>query len=235
MDLENIELAVWIYEVGNEELIALFESGQSVHIFIAGLIPKLKAMMNKLGIKAFKELDDYIKLKGGNFSIIYGATENKADLTYGISGAYSIVAKRFPEVPEQSNTTMQEVMDNLERHNKPFITTLGGYPLDVNVDDLFKACNYKIQGSAGFIMTKGRRRIYDSTEYKKTKGKMRNEVHDSLVIGQPLVGTIEDHHALAKTYCDLLTNEPLLKTCRADYKIKYHPQDVKQEEDSIPF
>ena len=183
LDMVNIEMRIWAYMVGNQELIQIFESTGSVHLHIASLLHPSE--FQRLGPKKFKETPYYGLIKNGNFSIIYGATERKADETYQVPGAFQIIAKEFPEVPRFITACIKEAEQNYEWYDQPFVTTLGGYRLDVPLNDIFKAVNYKIQGSAGWIMTEAMIEIDANQDYIDNDCRMIQQVHDSIVIEVP--------------------------------------------------
>src|SRR6056297_266236 len=121
-DLVNIEMRRWTYLVGNQELIDVFEKGGSVHLLIASIIhPEMWKLYPGEKFKKEYAATWYQWVKNGNFSIIYGATRNKADLTYKCPGAYDLIARRFPEVPEFTTNCIQEVWNNFAWYHAPFV------------------------------------------------------------------------------------------------------------------
>lgn len=185
-DLVNIEMRRWVYFVGNKELIDVFESGGSVHLLIAEtLYPKEYAEHGKKFKDVFK--DSYYQwVKNGNFAIIYGATEAKADVTYHRPGAYRRIIERFPEVQKFTDRCAEEVWYNYNMYNQPCVTVDGGYRLDVPLDEIYKGTNYKVQGCAGWIMGEAMIEVYNEPEYKRISKPhgcgMVDQVHDSLDI-----------------------------------------------------
>lgn len=148
IDYENIELRIFAYESGDKNLIKAFEDGYSVHLIIAELLhPKEFAECG--GGEAFKKKYKatlYQWVKNGNFSLIYGASPRKADATYRVPGAYDRIRKNLPLIDKfisrQSN----------DARTKGYVTTLGGYRLQVPRGEPHKAANYFVQGSAGWAM-----------------------------------------------------------------------------------
>jgi len=220
-DLVNIELRIWVYQVGNKELVAAFNKGESVHLLIAKqLYPTEYAACEASNTPFNKKYKDtlYQWVKNGNFAIIYGATERKADETYRLKGAYSLIAKRFPEVPAYTTSVIQEMWDNFEEYHWPHVTCLGGYKLDVPTDEPFVACNYKIQGSAGWIIGEAMVNVTKDPMYLSSNAKLIQQVHDSLVIevkeenhSQELVDSIKKSiEAAGLKY---------IPTCEASYEI----------------
>ena len=198
-DLVNIEMRIWTYEVGNPELTSVFESGGSVHLLIASIIhPELWELHPDEEFKDFYP-ERYQYTKNGNFAIIYGATSKKADDTYRKQGAYDLISARFPEVPSFTKRCIQEAEDNYAHYDIPYVTTLGGYRVVVPTDELFKSVNYKIQGSAGWMMTEAMINVANNPHLKETGGYIINQIHDSLIIELPesklsskIIHSIED-------------------------------------------
>lgn len=225
-DLVNIELRIWVYQVGNKELVEAFNTGQSVHLIIAKqLYPQEYAACEAAGIpfnKRYKETL-YQWVKNGNFAIIYGATEKKADETYRLKGAYSLIAKRFPEVPAYTASVIQEMWDNFEDYHWPHVTCLGGYKLDVPTDEPFVACNYKIQGSAGWIIGEAMINIDKNPLYKSSGAALVQQVHDSLVIEVKEENCTEELIQSIKNSIEA-AGKKYIPTCEASYEIIHNTQ-----------
>jgi DNA polymerase I-like protein with 3'-5' exonuclease and polymerase domains len=219
-DLVNIELRIWVYEVGNKELVEAFNEGRSVHLMIAEqLHPEKFAECQRRGISFKDEYpDQYGWVKNGNFAIIYGATEKKANQTYHVIDAYDRIAERFPEVPQYTKSVINEMWDNLNDYYWPHVTCIGGYKLDVPTDEPFVACNYKIQGSASYMMNEALINIKNNPDYIRTNAQMIQQVHDSIVI------EIKEEYA-TPALCQSIklsieaAGLKYLPTCEADYKI----------------
>lgn len=151
IDYENIELRIFAYTSGDQNLIRAFEQGLSVHLVIGEVLhPKLFA---KLGPDGFKKTDQYRWVKNGNFSLIYGASERKANATYRVPDAYQRIRKRLPLIDEFIQKKFQEGRQTGQ------VVTLGGYPLQVPPREPHKAANYFVQGSAGWAMVQAMVRV----------------------------------------------------------------------------
>jgi DNA polymerase I-like protein with 3'-5' exonuclease and polymerase domains len=231
LDMVNIELRIWAYDVGNQELIELFESGVSVHfVVMETLYPEIFKQYQFAGdifedwnwteetgnerAHTYKEMEpeiynhfktaydddhnftwkDALKLhrfyrdvKAGNFGLIYGATEKKADETYGYKGATQKVFRRFPGIKEYFDECRREVYKNLYKWGVPAITPRGGYRLDVPLQEPYKAANYRTQGAAGWFMTLAMIATDSNKLYRKYNCAMVEQVHDSLTIEIPNV------------------------------------------------
>ena len=220
-DLVNIELRIWAYEVGNKELIAVFEAGGSVHELIASVIhPELyeKCLNEGLSFKTEYAGTWYGWTKNGNFAIIYGASPYRADQTYKKEGCYAKIAKRFPEVPSYSARITEEAERNDIISYGPYVTCIGGYRLDVDMEEPFKACNYKIQGSAGYIINHAMINVAKDEQYLLSGARMVNQVHDSIIIEV-------DEEDVSSTLIDSIKSSieeaglQFLPTCEASYEV----------------
>jgi len=241
IDFANIELRIWAYAVGNEELISCFEQGLSVHKLI------MRALYQR-ETKLFEQQPDnlmlqklYRNVKAGNFALIYGATENKADETYGYQGATAKIYSRFPGIAEYTQSLIRQCEENRRYLQRHAVMTLGGYLLDVPTDEPFKACNYYIQGSAGMIMALAMIAVSENERYIDSESALTAQVHDSLKPQIPI------HKGLLKTVLSITHS---METCAldifgptpVDYKVIVHPDDrnnphVREllEYDEVPF
>ena len=227
LDLVNIELRIWTYIVNNKDLINIFERGESVHLLIAELI--YVELFRMLGSERFKERivspnDEYTKTKGGTFAYIYGASEEKANKTYGVPNAIYLIGKKFPEIPQYLSMVTKELWSVLDREQVPAIYTLGGYRLDVPLDEIFKACNFKIQGTAGQIIGRGMVNVANNPDYQDSDSKMVNQVHDSLKIEIPI------HPRMKRTFESICKSvedagKTLIPTCGVSYKVIVNEAD----------
>ena len=143
-DYANIELRIFAYQAGDKRLIEAFERGLSVHLVIAEqLHPEL---YGRLGPERFKKRQEYRSTKNGNFSLIYGAGPARANATYGVTNAYQRIRKQFPLIDKFLEAK------NAEAKRQGYVTTLGGYRLQVPRDKPHAAVNYFVQGSAGWAI-----------------------------------------------------------------------------------
>tara|TARA_R110000803_G_scaffold3285_2_gene11184 strand:- start:11132 stop:13099 length:1968 start_codon:yes stop_codon:yes gene_type:complete len=158
IDYQNIEMRIFAYCSGDKNLIEAFELGGSVHlIFAEVLFPKeFKACLKSGESFADKYKSTlYQWTKNGNFSLLYGAGKAKADSTYHVDGAYDTIRKKLPLIDRFMKAKQDEAINN------GYITTLGGYRLQVNTGEPHKAVNYFVQGSAGWCMIKAMLRVYE--------------------------------------------------------------------------
>lgn len=224
IDFANIELRIWAFSVGNKELISAFEGGRSVHeMIMETLYPREYKQYKKTPTQRLLNL--YRNVKGGNFAIIYGATQKKADETYGYPGATAKVYARFPGVAEYTASLIRQCEENRKYLQRHAVMTLGGYLLDVPVDEPFKACNYFIQGSAGIIMTKAMIAVVENERFIDSESTLVSQVHDSLKPQIPI------HKGLSRTVESIINS---METCARDifgdtptsHEIIYHPEDA---------
>lgn len=249
-DLVNIELRIWAYDTGNPKLIEAFEHGKSVHIIIAKIIAALMAeqcpnqefrqLYIRLAdgdIKGYKEDSDgqdtsaYTSLKNGNFGRIYGASDLTTNQAY--SGTKSknppncctLIDKELPGVGDYARRQQQAVLNNIAKYQVCAIHTFGGYRLDVPYDELQKACNYRIQGSAGYITTLAMLEIFRDRMYRESNSHMIQQVHDSINIEIPIQPGMQK---LINRFQDCIENAGmrLIPTCNASYKIQYNEADL---------
>lgn len=236
-DMVNIELRIWAYSVGNKELIDAFEQGKSVHQMIMEIIfpehmdnyhkakSKLKSQLTEADQKVLKI---YQRVKNGNFARIYGATDKKTNETYhGKKDAPNFCAKidaRLPGIRQFTESRIKLASINYSKYSVFSIHTLGGYRLDVPPDEPFKACNYYVQGGAGWIMTLAMIAWDENPIYRKFNCQMNSQIHDGLdteVKITPALPIIIE--AKCKTISE--AGKTLIPTCDVTWEIQYNPAD----------
>lgn len=188
-DYSNVELRIFAYASEDQDLIRAFETGYSVHLLVAELLyPKEFARCTSEGLSFKKEYEStlYQWIKNGNFSLIYGASEKKADATYRKIGAYRAIRKRFKNLDK----FMESKFD--EARSQGYITTLGGYRLQVPTSEPHKAVNYFVQGTAGWAMAHAMVRVNTYIEGKTTTVRLLMNIHDELVFATKN-GPVESH------------------------------------------
>lgn len=162
IDFDNIELRIFAYCSGDQTLIKAFEEGYSVHLIIAEVLWP-KQFREAGGGPEFKRKFPllYQWIKNGNFALIYGAAEPKADATYHQKGAYQKIRRRFPRI----DSFMQQKNEEAQKTGQ--IVTLGGYPLKVDRDKPHVCVNYFVQGTAGWIMLTALNRVHQHLQSLK--------------------------------------------------------------------
>lgn len=225
-DAVNIELRIWAYSVGNKELIAMFEQGKSVHKMIMNLLyPKEYKIYSKGVAEDHPTARIYRNCKAGTFALIYGATETKADETYGYTGATRKIFEKFPGIKEFTESLIKSTEANTEIFGYPSVFTILGYRLEVPPSEPFKACNYNIQGTAGQIMGRMMLAVDANPYYQESGSKIIQQVHDKLRIEIPInkwsrtiINSIK--HSMATCIKGMKTP--------VDEKIRYRPEDKER-------
>lgn len=236
-DMVNIELRIWAYSVGNKELIEAFEAGKSVHQMIMEIIfpehmeayhrakKKLKSQLTESDQKVLKV---YQRVKNGNFARIYGATNIKTNETYyGKKDAPNYCAKidaRFPGIAEFTKTRIKMASITYTKYSCFAVHTLGGYRLDVPPDEPFKACNFFVQGSAGWIMTLAMIAWNENPLYRKFGCQMNSQIHDGLDTEIRITPALP---VLIEAKCRTISDagRSLIPTCDVTWELQYHPSD----------
>lgn len=171
IDYENLELRLMAYDAGEEALIQAFQSGVSVHLVIAELLHGPLKKWCPVG--DYKKHPYYKSTKNGNFAIIYGASNAKADATYGLDGAYDRIRSTFTKLDAWMDAIMREARKN------HCIYTMSGYRLSVPQERPYVAVNYRIQGTAGDVMKNA---MLNVDAILPNDWRMILTVHDELVI-----------------------------------------------------
>lgn len=189
IDQSNVEMRIFAYCSGDEKLIKAFEDGYAVHLIFAEILyPREFEQCLKDGV-SFKDRYEstlYQWIKNGNFALIYGAGEEKANATYRLPGAYSLIRQHLPLVDDFIRSKYAEGQAN------GYVELLGGYRLQVPSSEPHKAANYFVQGSAGWAIQVAMNRIHaylrevsgydDYTAYVRDRAAyhMILQVHDEL-------------------------------------------------------
>ena len=236
-DLVNIELRIWAYVIGNKELITLFEQGMSVHQIImeivypaeAKLIGAIKDKPKKLLTdEDYRILKKYTNIKAGNFSLLYGGSENKINESYhGGKNPPNYCARinaKFPGVTQFTKTRIAMASENYVKYRVFSVSTFGGYRLDVNPDQAYTACNYFVQGSAGWIMTEAMIAWAANPDYKRFNCSMNSQIHDGLDTEVDITTALP---RIIDSKCMTISRagRKYIPTCDVTWEIKYHPSD----------
>lgn len=205
LDGQNLELRIPSYEAGETDLIWIFEHPDeppyygSYHYVVFDLLHPEKFKEHGKACKKVFGATWYQWVKNGNFAVIYGAQEAKADQTYRVPGAYQKIRKRFPKIAALSDRMMRHA----ERYG--FVNTIPskrinprrGYPLLCTRTEWGNILptvplNYHIQSSAmewtatGMIDCQAQLdRWHHTTSFD---GHMVMNVHDENVFDFPKVG-----------------------------------------------
>lgn len=174
-DYDNLEMRLFAYACGEEELIKAFELGESVHLVIAEELNGPRAKWKELNNDDWKKSPEYKRTKNGNFALIYGAGINRADATYGVTGAFERIRKRFKKLASFMQTTIDKAKAN------GYVETMFGYRLSVPQDRAYAALNYFIQGTAGCVMKYAMLAFAEDADISRLSGRMLMTVHDELI------------------------------------------------------
>ena len=236
-DMVNIELRIWAYSTGNKDLISAFETGKSVHAMIMELIfpdqypvylQAKKKSRNQLTEQDQTALKRYGYVKNGNFARIYGATDNKTNETYhNGKNAPNYCAKidaRFPGIKQFMESRVTIAKETYSRYQVFSIHTLGGYRLDVPPDEPFKACNFYVQGSAGWMMTEAMISWSETPDYSKYDCQMISQVHDGLDTEAPICPALP-RIIDAKLMAIVKACKKFIPTADVTWELLYHPSD----------
>ena len=232
-DFDNIEMRIWAYAVGNQELVELFNQDKSYHMFVFDtLFPEESKRYSQIKNKAKGEMTElelslakrYRNIKEFNFGIIYGATEGKADETVNKVGAYKRLIERLPEIATFNDSLIAQVYRNADKHMFPYVETLGGYHLPVPITEPYKAANYYVQGSAGDITRDAMEMIASNEDYIDSGSRMYNQTHDSIRVKIPICN---ETGYLIDLYTKLMkqAGEQYIPSCSVTYNIISPPND----------
>ena len=216
MDVVNIELRNWAYEVGSKQLIEAFESGQSVHMIIAQVLyPELLA---RLGEKEFKETATYTNCKSGTFARIYGGGVSKVNRTYGVDRACDIIDTKLPEIGLYFKQLAAKMKELEKKYLYPTIMTAQGYKLEVPILKPYSVPSARIQGGSSLIVQDMMIELVDSYIYKERNCALFQQVHDSLTIEIPIHDEMETTNAQLQFICEAVGKRHM-PTCPMDPKV----------------
>jgi DNA polymerase-1 len=204
LDYENLELRIPAYEAAEKDLIEVFEHPEeppyfgSYHLVVFHLL--WPDEFKQYGADCKKQFKStlYQWVKNGNFAMIYGAQERKADETYHVRGAYARVQKRFPAITALSERVKRFADKNgyVEAIPDRSLGLTKGYPLLVTRTDYgevepTKPFNYHVSGTAMWCTAKAMIRCEERLEEWRRDGldaRLVLQVHDSLVFDLPAGG-----------------------------------------------
>lgn len=163
MDYQNLELRIPAFEADEAELVNVFLHPDdppyygSYHLVVFDVLHPQK--FKEFGKRCKDEFAAtwYQWVKNGNFSILYGAMEKKADATYHVKGAYKLIRHRFPKMAALSDKMLRLASKNgyVETMPSKLIDPARGYPLMVarssygnSQVEPTKPLNYHVQGTA---------------------------------------------------------------------------------------
>ncbi len=208
MDGQNLEMRIPAFEVDEKDLVYIFEHPDegpyygSYHLAICDLLyPDLFKKWGK-GFKVEFEDTFYQWVKNGNFAVLYGAQQKKADLTYHVHGAFEKIRRRFPRIAALADRMkafaeihgyVETIPDQSLDQGRATLGLRKGYPLLCSRTNWGKILpttplNYHVQGTACYWMMKAMIRCHDQLEAWNVdgySGLIILQVHDELVFDLP--------------------------------------------------
>ena len=202
LDAENLEIRIPAFESGEKELIEVFNNPDkppyygSYHLVVFDILhPKLFREHGKACKKLFASTW-YQWVKNGNFAIIYGAQEAKADATYKVAGAYKLIQRRFPRMSQLSRKMLSIAnrFGGIETIPDKSISPHCGYPILCKRSKTggivpTTPLNYHVSGTAMWWMCGAMIRCYDQLQQWRQvedfDGFITLQVHDELVFDFP--------------------------------------------------
>jgi hypothetical protein len=114
--------------------------------------------------------------------------------------------------------------ENYVKYRVFSVSTFGGYRLDVNPDQAYTACNYFVQGSAGWIMTEAMIAWAANPDYKRFNCSMNSQIHDGLDTEVDITTALP---RIIDSKCMTISRagRKYIPTCDVTWEIKYHPSD----------
>lgn len=203
MDGQNLELRIPAYESGETDMIWIFDHPNdppyygSYHLLVFDLLHPEK--FKEYGVKCKEEFEAtwYQWTKNGNFALIYGCQEAKADITYHVQGAYKMMRKRFPKIAALSDKqiALANKYGYVETIPDRLVDPRRGYPIMTSRTDRGQVLptvplNYHIQSTAmqwtNCGMIECHKRIKEWQREGWT-GYIVLQVHDELVFDTPIL------------------------------------------------
>lgn len=204
IDYENIELRIPAFEAGEKELMDVFLRPDdapyygSYHLVIFELLHPDK--FRKFGKRCKDEFAStwYQWVKNGNFAVLYGAMERKADLTYRVPGAYRLIRGRFPKMAALADRMVARAnrTGGVETIPDRNVDPLRGYPIvcargqrgEISPTVPF---NYHIQSTAMWCTARAMVRTDEQCQQWRAAGFdawLALQVHDEIVFDLPAGG-----------------------------------------------
>lgn len=205
IDYENLELRIPAFECGEEELTKVFLRPKDPPYFGSYHLVVFDALYPELFAKHGVECKDLFKatyyqwIKNGNFAILYGAQEKKADATFRVPGAYSKIRSRFPKMAKLSDRMIAHAdkLGYVETMPDRNICPERGYPIYCSRSEHGGVqptvpLNYHVQSTAMWCTSKAMVRCDHILErWRVTENffaYMVLQVHDELVFDFPAGG-----------------------------------------------
>ena len=181
IDYTQLQLRIFATCCQDKQLLEAFDAGADIHTAVAQKVFNV-VTPTSLQRRAAKAI---------NFGIIFGAGERKIDTMTGQTGLYKLFKSTYPLVDQY----IKQMADEAKKYG--FIRTLGGYPLQVEKNLAYKACNIVVQGTEGEMVKDASCRIH--IEAKHTHFKPILCVHDEFIFESKIPMTLDE---LKENYYD---------------------------------
>lgn len=176
-DYSQLQLRIFAYITDEQDMIQAFHDGYDAHDFVARRIFNVPA--DATPTKYQRRI-----AKNVNFGFVFGASAKKIEHTAGIPGLWTTVTELFPNAHRFIQQTKASIAET------GFVTTLGGYPLELRdqvnqwTGRVEKAAhagvNYLVQGAEGVIVKRAMKLCDDYLISEYPEGRIALQVHDEL-------------------------------------------------------
>lgn len=170
LDYDQLQLRIFAFASQEQSMIDAFKAGWDFHNYVASRLfntPTPTKLQRRIA-------------KNVNFALIFGGGESKVDHTAGMVGAYQLFVTQFPGAAAY----MDSVVSSVRR--KGYVSTMFGYPLQVDMDTAYAGTNYIVQGTEGDIVKNAMIKIsrYLQTEWSGIV-KLIAVIHDEFILDFP--------------------------------------------------
>lgn len=201
LDAQNIELRIPTFEAQEPALMDVYLRPKdppyygSYHLVIFDTLhPKLFKEHGK-AVKDIFESTWYQWVKNGNFAVIYGCQEAKADATYHVKGAFKLIRDRFPKIAQLADRqiAIANRTGGIETIPDKSVNPRRGYPIMCARGNFGKVkptlpLNYHVSGTAMQWMNRGMVRLEEQLIKWRNEwfdGFIAMQVHDEVVLDFP--------------------------------------------------
>ncbi len=228
------------FEAGEEDVIDVFLHPErapyygSYHLLVFDLLhPDL---FSKYGAEVKRLFKDtyYQWVKNGNFSVIYGAQDAKADWTYRVPGARRKIKGRFPRITALADQQIALARERgwVETMPDKDVDPDRGYPIRVDGRPT-TPLNYQVSGTACWWMGMAMIRCEEALAGWRAAGFdgfMAAQVHDELVFdlprrADPIADPLRSNLGRVKKLAGLMERGGQGIGVPTPVAIEYHPQD----------
>jgi len=201
LDYQNLELRIPAFEADERELIEVFNRPNdppyygSYHLVVFDVLHPLMFAEFGKKCKDMYESTWYQWVKNGNFAVLYGCQERKANLTYRVTGAYRKIRHRFPRMAELADRMLAmadkegQVWTLPDKSVDPDI----GYPIMTERTEYGRVSptiplNYHVQSTAMWCTARAMVRCEEQLRKWREQefdGHLALQVHDEIVFDFP--------------------------------------------------